>query len=49
MLDRWFVEGADDLPKPADEIRRETDALLGPWNDHGRHLCTAFLDVASSS
>ena len=48
MLDRWFVEGAAELPKPADEVRAETDALLGAWNEHGRRLCGAFLDVANA-
>jgi len=47
MLDRWFVEGAEELPKPRDEIEAETDRLLGGWNAHGRALCGAFLDEAS--
>lgn len=47
MLDRWFVEGAGELPDPA-LVRRETDRLLGPWNEHGRRLCGAFLDLAAS-
>jgi GMP synthase (glutamine-hydrolysing) len=46
MLDRWFVEGASELPKPIDEVRAETDRLLGDWNEHGRALSTAFLDEA---
>jgi GMP synthase (glutamine-hydrolysing) len=46
MLDRWFVEGAGELPKPIEEIRAETDRLLGGWNDHGRALSGAFLDRA---
>jgi GMP synthase (glutamine-hydrolysing) len=47
MLDRWLVEGAAELPDPA-AIRAQTDALLGGWNEHGRRLCGAFLDLASS-
>jgi len=47
MLDRWFAEGADELPKPRDEIEAETDRLLGGWNAHGRALCGAFLDEAA--
>jgi GMP synthase (glutamine-hydrolysing) len=47
MLDRWFVEGADELPKPRDELEAETDRLLGRWNAHGRALCGAFLDEAA--
>ena len=47
MLDRWFAEGRDELPKPLDEIEAETGRLLGGWNDHGRALCGAFLDEAT--
>lgn len=47
MLDFWFVEGRRELPKPLDEVLRETDSYLGPWNEHGRNLCNAFLDVAA--
>lgn len=46
MLDRWFVEGEDELPKPLAEIRAETDRYLDAWNGHGRALCRAFLDEA---
>jgi GMP synthase (glutamine-hydrolysing) len=46
MLDRWLREGASELPKPIDEIRAETDRLLGRWNEHGHALSTAFLDEA---
>jgi GMP synthase (glutamine-hydrolysing) len=46
MLDRWFVDGAAELPDEA-TIRAETEAFLGGWNDHGRRLCAAFLDVAA--
>ena len=46
MLDFWFVEGEAELPDPA-VVRRATDALLGTWNEHGRRLCGAFLDLAA--
>jgi len=46
MLDFWFVEGEAELPDPA-AVRRDTDAFLDTWNDHGRLLCGAFLDVAA--
>jgi GMP synthase-like glutamine amidotransferase len=49
MLEAWFVQGADELPKPASEMWAETDSLLGRWNEHGRRLCAAFLDRASSA
>jgi GMP synthase-like glutamine amidotransferase len=48
MLDFWFAAGEQELPKPIEEVRRETDAFLGTWNEHGRTLCNAFLDVAAS-
>ena len=44
MLDRWFVEGAAELPKPRAEMEAETGANLATWNEHGRALCGAFLD-----
>ncbi len=47
MLDHWFAAGADELPGPAEEIRAETDRLLGTWNAQGRALCDAFLDSAA--
>jgi len=47
MLDSWLVEGEKELQKPIDEVRRETDAYLGAWNEHGRRICNAFLDVAA--
>jgi len=48
MAERWTVTGEAELPQPIDEMRAETDRLLGPWNRHGRALCTAFLDVAAA-
>ena len=47
MLDRWFSEGADELPKPRAELEAETEANLPTWNAHGRDLCLAFLDEAA--
>ena len=46
MLEHWFVEGAAELPDPP-TVRRETDAFLGTWNEHGRRLVAAFLDYAA--
>ncbi len=48
MLDFWLAEGAGELPKPVDDVRSETDAYLGTWNEQGRRICGAFLDVAES-
>jgi GMP synthase-like glutamine amidotransferase len=47
MLDHWFRAGEDELPKPADELRAETDRYLPTWNEQGRALCDAFLDEAA--
>ncbi len=49
MLDHWLGEGEQELEQPRIEIERETDAHLGTWNDHGRSICAAFLDVAAGS
>lgn len=47
MLDAWFAHGADELGKPVESMRAETDRELPRWNEHGRALCGAFLDTAS--
>lgn len=47
MLDHWLREGRDELPKPVEEIRAETDRYLPTWNEQGRALCDAFLDEAA--
>lgn len=46
MVEQWLVEGEAELPKPIDEVRCETDALLPAWNAHGHALCGRFLDEA---
>jgi GMP synthase (glutamine-hydrolysing) len=46
MLESWFEDGRDELPKPVDEILAETDRNLDTWNVHGRAICAAFLDEA---
>jgi hypothetical protein len=40
---RWFEQ---DSPRPPDEIAAELDAKLPVWQQLGRELCLAFLDVA---
>ena len=47
MLDHWFSAGEEELPKPVDELRAETDRCLPTWNEQGRALCDAFLDEAA--
>jgi GMP synthase (glutamine-hydrolysing) len=49
MVDHWCSLGHAELPKPQEEVRRETDENLGQWNTHGRALCRGFLDAASGS
>ena len=44
MLDHWLREGREELPKPVEELRAETDRYLPGWNAQGRTLCDAFLD-----
>jgi GMP synthase-like glutamine amidotransferase len=47
MLDHWLREGREELPKPVEELRAETDRYLPTWNEQGRALCEAFLDEAA--
>ena len=46
MVEAWVAEDGDELPMPPAELLAETDRRIGPWNDAGRLLCAAFLDVA---
>jgi GMP synthase (glutamine-hydrolysing) len=46
MVEAWAAEDGDELPMPPAELLAETDRRIGPWNDAGRLLCAAFLDVA---
>ena len=47
MLDHWLREGREELPKPVEKLRSETDRYLPNWNEQGKALCDAFLDEAS--
>lgn len=47
MLEHWFAEGREELGKPLEEVLAETDRHLPSWNEHGRALCSAFLDEAA--
>jgi len=47
MLDHWLREGREELPKPVEELRAETDRYLPTWNEQGKTLCEAFLAEAS--
>jgi GMP synthase (glutamine-hydrolysing) len=46
MVEAWIVEGQDELPVEPEAFRRETEHRIAEWNDHGRRLCAAFLEVA---
>jgi GMP synthase-like glutamine amidotransferase len=46
MLDHWLREGREELPKPVEELRAETDRYLPTWNELGKALCEAFLAEA---
>jgi GMP synthase (glutamine-hydrolysing) len=48
MVDHWCAVGRAELPRPRDDVARETDENLGTWNTRGRALCNAFLDAAAS-
>jgi GMP synthase (glutamine-hydrolysing) len=48
MLDNWFDRGAAELPVPPDDLAVETGSKLPAWQQAGRSLCSAFLDVAAS-
>ncbi len=48
MVDHWCSLGRAELPKDADDLRRETDEKLDRWNAQGRALCSAFLEAAAA-
>src|SRR5918999_6511761 len=49
-VDDWFRSSKPpDAPLDLDALQRETDEKIRAWNDFGKRLCGAFLDVASSS
>jgi GMP synthase (glutamine-hydrolysing) len=48
MIEAWAVEGADELPMPAEELVAVSSSRITAWNESGRRLCGAFLDAAST-
>jgi GMP synthase (glutamine-hydrolysing) len=42
----WVAEEEDELPVPADQFLEETASRIAAWNEQGRSLCSAFLQVA---
>lgn len=49
MVQSWVAEDSDELPLTAEAFLAEAEARIEGWNDHGRKLCAAFLEVAASS
>ena len=49
MVRSWVAEDSDELPVTAEAFLAEAEARIEGWNEHGRELCAAFLEVAASS
>ena len=47
MVQAWVAEEQDELPVPAEEFLAETASRIAGWNEQGRSLCSAFLQVAA--
>ena len=47
MVEAWLREEEDELPVPVEDFLRETKARIGEWNERGRAVCEAFLEVAA--
>jgi GMP synthase (glutamine-hydrolysing) len=48
MIETWIAEDVAELPLPPEELLGATAERIDDWNDVGRALCTAFLDVAAA-
>lgn len=48
MIESWIAEDGHELPMPPEELLAETDRRIGTWNETGRSLCTAFLQLPES-
>ncbi len=46
VIDCWIEEAPEEVPCPPEELRHETSRNLEGWQEIGRALCGAFLDVA---
>ena len=47
MIEAWVAEDAAELPMTTGELFAATDERIGAWNEHGPHLCRAFLAAAA--
>lgn len=48
MLESWANESEDELPTSREAFLAEAGSRIDGWNEQGRRLCAAFLDVASA-
>jgi GMP synthase (glutamine-hydrolysing) len=48
MVEAWVAEDGHELPTTAHAFLAETREEIEEWNAHGRNLCAAFLNVATS-
>jgi GMP synthase (glutamine-hydrolysing) len=46
QVEAWVRESPEELPVPAQELIGQTAELIEDWNDLGRRLCDAFVEVA---
>ena len=47
QLEHWIADFEDPPPDP-DGLRAETPHKIGPWNELGRTLCSAFLETSNT-
>ncbi|MGH3132754.1 MAG: type 1 glutamine amidotransferase [Gaiellaceae bacterium] len=46
MVRTWTAEESDELPVAPEEFLVEAEARIASWNEQGRKLCGAFLELA---
>jgi GMP synthase (glutamine-hydrolysing) len=49
MVQAWIAEDGDELPVSPADFLAAAELRIDSWNDLGRKLCSAFLEVAASS
>ncbi len=49
MLEAWVAEEPAELPAAPDEFLVQAASRIESWNDQGRALCRAFLEVATTA
>ena len=48
MAQAWIAEEVDGLPVAAGDFLAATEQRIAGWNEQGRKLCSAFLEVAGA-